>query len=366
MNNGEERRTACPPSQVTGLRPVVAHRGDAMKATEKERPMTRTSPALAILAGLLALGLNPAPAHAQQARSFVSGLGSDTNAPNCTRTAPCRTFQVAHDSTIASGEIAVLDAGSYGAVTISKNISIINDGVGEAGALVSGGNNGITINAGALDVVTLRGLTIKGIGFGGGNGIVFTSGLGLTLENCVVRNMTGAFPLGQGIAFTPTTFPSVLTVSNSAITENLNGGINVFPSGGGGGAIGAVLDRVGVYNNGGGGLSVNGANCNMCAVLATVNDSLASTNLGPGFWAFSTAGGAEVSIVVTNSVSTGNAAGLRADSNVAAIYVGASTLTNNGSLLVSNGGGIVGTFGDNHVINNLVTPAFTFGPILLK
>ena len=96
--------------------------------------MTKITP-LTILAALLAAFMSPA--HAQQARSFVSGLGSDTNAPNCTRPAPCRTFQVAHDNPLAAGEITVLDAGSYGAVTINRAISIVNDGVGEAGALVS-------------------------------------------------------------------------------------------------------------------------------------------------------------------------------------------------------------------------------------
>src|SRR5215472_8190898 len=127
-----------------------------------------------LAAGLLALGISIAPAHAQLARTFVSSFGSDAN--DCNRATPCRTFQRSHDNTLASGEITVLDAGGYGSVTINKNISIINDGVGEAGILVSGGNNGITINAGSNDVVTLRGLTIKGIGFGGGNGIVFTTG----------------------------------------------------------------------------------------------------------------------------------------------------------------------------------------------
>src|SRR5215472_4458228 len=129
-----------------------------------------------LVANVIAIAVCIAPAHAQQARSFVSGLGSDLNAPNCTRTAPCRTFQVAHNNTIPSGEITVLDAGSYGSLTINRNISIINDGVGEAGALVSGGGIGITINAGVGDHVSLRGLTIKGIGFGGGNGIRYNSG----------------------------------------------------------------------------------------------------------------------------------------------------------------------------------------------
>src|SRR5215475_10448511 len=138
----------------------------------------------------LALALTAAPAQAQLARTYVSAAaGNDVN--DCNRLTPCRTFQVAHDKTLANGEITVLDPGGYGAVTITKTISIINDGVGEAGVLVSGGLIGITVNAGPFDRVSLRGLTVKGIGFGGGNGIRFNSGLSLTIENSVVRNHTG-------------------------------------------------------------------------------------------------------------------------------------------------------------------------------
>src|SRR3954454_21274585 len=128
-------------------------------------PMTKMiSLAIAILLGSCLL---VAPAHAQLARTWVSSLGADAN--DCNRLTPCRTFQRAHDQTLDLGEISVIDAGGYGAVTITKGISIINDGVGEAGLLVSGGLNGITINAGSNDAITLRGLTVKGIGFGGGN-----------------------------------------------------------------------------------------------------------------------------------------------------------------------------------------------------
>src|SRR5215813_13690364 len=114
------------------------------------------------IAVVLALGLGALPAQAQSARTFVSSLGND--AYDCARLTPCRTFQRAHDNTLASGEITVLDPGGYGAVTITKAISIINDGVGEAGILVSGGFAGITVEAGAADAVSLRGLTIKGLG----------------------------------------------------------------------------------------------------------------------------------------------------------------------------------------------------------
>src|SRR5262247_2954096 len=158
--------------------------------TQGRRFMTRITSSLAALAILLALGLSSAPVHAQLARTHVSAAtGNDAN--DCNRLTPCRTFQKAHDSTLAAGEITVLDPGGYGALTITKAISIINDGVGEAGILVSGGLNGISINAGPSDAVSLRGLTVKGIGFGGGNGIVFNAGGSLTVEHCAIRTLDG-------------------------------------------------------------------------------------------------------------------------------------------------------------------------------
>ena len=181
----------------------------------------------------LVLGLAAVPAQAQQARSFVSAAtGNDANAPNCLRLAPCKTFQTAHDATLANGEITVLDPGSYGSLTITKNISVINDGVGEAGILVSGGGTGITINAPATDSVNLRGLTVKGIGFGGGNGIVFNGGKSLSIENCAIRNLTGT-NLGMGVVFVPSVAgaSSNLLVSNTHITDNSSEGLIIAPQG---------------------------------------------------------------------------------------------------------------------------------------
>src|SRR3954454_24833163 len=101
-------------------------------------------------------------ANAQIARTGVSAArGNDAN--NCDVATPCRTFQRAHDQTNSDGEITVLDAGGYGALAITKSISVVNDGVGEASILVSGGGTGITVNAGAGGFVNLRGITIQGI-----------------------------------------------------------------------------------------------------------------------------------------------------------------------------------------------------------
>src|SRR5450432_1259626 len=92
--------------------------------------------------GAASLLLVGAGAHAQATRTWVSGVGDDANP--CSRTAPCKTFAGAISKTAAGGEISVLDPGGFGGVTITKSISITNDGVGESGVLVSG-TNGIVV-----------------------------------------------------------------------------------------------------------------------------------------------------------------------------------------------------------------------------
>jgi len=109
----------------------------------------------------------------------------------CHCTTPCRTFAMAHANTLADGEITVLDPGDYGGLTITKSISINNDSGGEASITVSGGTTGIIINAPSGAYVNLRGLTIQGVGFGGGTGLRFNTGFALTITNCVIRNHTG-------------------------------------------------------------------------------------------------------------------------------------------------------------------------------
>src|SRR5712691_10752793 len=79
-----------------------------------------------------------------QTRTYVSGLGSDSNP--CTASSPCQTFQAALAMTIAGGEIYVLNSANYGAVTINKAVTITSEGA-VAGVLATSGV-GITITAG--------------------------------------------------------------------------------------------------------------------------------------------------------------------------------------------------------------------------
>src|SRR5215468_4859147 len=116
----------------------------------------------AFLALMLFVCVQSAPANAQATRTWVSGVGDDANP--CSRTAPCKTFAGAISKTAPSGEINCLDPGGFGAVTITKSITI--DCTGTFGSALVSGTNGIIVNALATDRVTLRGIDVEGLGSG--------------------------------------------------------------------------------------------------------------------------------------------------------------------------------------------------------
>src|SRR3990170_5966079 len=76
-----------------------------------------------------------APAQAQATRTWVSGVGDDVNP--CSRTAPCKTYAGAISKTAAGGIISTLDPGGFGAVTITKAITI--DGSEQIGSMLAAG-----------------------------------------------------------------------------------------------------------------------------------------------------------------------------------------------------------------------------------
>src|SRR5215211_7807303 len=120
-------------------------------------------------------------AHAQATRTWVSGVGDDANP--CSRTAPCKTFAGAISKTAAGGEIDCLDPGGFGAVTITKSLTIDCNGVA-GGVLYAGSASGVSVN-GTNIVVTLRNLSINGAGTGQ-VGVRFINGKQLTLENVAI------------------------------------------------------------------------------------------------------------------------------------------------------------------------------------
>lgn len=65
----------------------------------------------------------------------MSGVVDDANP--CSRIAPCKTFAGVVSKTAPSGEINAIDLGGYGAVTITKSITI--DGAGALATVLNAG-----------------------------------------------------------------------------------------------------------------------------------------------------------------------------------------------------------------------------------
>src|ERR1700682_6335672 len=90
-------------------------------------------------------------AQAQATRTWVSGVGDDANP--CSRTAPCKTWAGAISKTADCGEIDALDPGGFGAVTITKSITL--DGTGTLASILNAGTTGIVVNAPSDKVITI-------------------------------------------------------------------------------------------------------------------------------------------------------------------------------------------------------------------
>ena len=122
----------------------------------------------------------------QATRTWVSGVGDDVNP--CSRTAPCKTIAGAISKTAVGGEINILDPGGFGAVTITKSITI--DGGGVIGSVLSSATNGFIINA-PEGLVTIRNFSVNGVGTTLGiNGIKVIAVKKLHIENCTISNFS--------------------------------------------------------------------------------------------------------------------------------------------------------------------------------
>ena len=168
-------------------------------------------------------------AQAQATRTWVSGVGDDVNP--CSRTAPCKTYAGAISKTAKDGEISTLDPGGFGAVTITKSITINGGGAGQGyGSILASLVNGIIINiTDAADVrktVRLDWLNINGASTGL-DGIRFIGGNALFVENTLIDGFTG-----DGIEASSASLAAVnqLHLRNVSI-RNVANGVNINNSG---------------------------------------------------------------------------------------------------------------------------------------
>lgn len=169
-------------------------------------------------------------------RTFVSaGTGADSNP--CTRLQPCRNFASAIAVTAVGGEVIVLDSGGYGTVVIGSSISLTSPAGVYAGITAFSGS-AISVVLTVSEEVTLRGLTLQGLG--GVYGINYSSGGYLAVDNCVISNFAG-----PGIQSWHTADGGRLLVANSVVRNGVDG-IGVRTTSG---QIHAVFDHVRVENN---------------------------------------------------------------------------------------------------------------------
>jgi hypothetical protein len=195
-----------------------------------------------LLVALLAL---PASALAQATRTWVSGVGDDANP--CSRTSPCKTWAGAIAKTAPGGEMDALDPGGFGALTITKSITL-DGGGGQVASVLVAGTNGIVVAAQPTDRVIIRNLRFDGLagngsslGNAGLNGVSFISGASLRLENDTI------FGFGQNGVLDANSETSSLVVSSTAIDDVFGDGVLVAP--GAGVSATAVLENDSMEND---------------------------------------------------------------------------------------------------------------------
>ena len=292
--------------------------------------------ALALTIGVFVFGAVMSSAWAQVTRTWVSGVGDDVNP--CSRTAPCKTFAGAISKTAAGGEINAIDPGGFGAVTITKSITI--DGAGTDASILYSATTGVLVNAGVNDVVILRNLSLNGAGTGL-NGIRFLAGATLQVENVHIfgSNTTGSLN-GNGIDFNPSG-NAKLIVNNSSIRNNDFVGIYVRPQGSANAQV--TLNHVQLENNTTGLFVSDGG-------TVSVADSVSTGNSGTGFQAASSARSAIIQLERSTASNNGTF-GARTDGPFSQIWLSNSTIMSNFIGLASAGGNIV-TFSNNSIGSN--------------
>jgi len=270
---------------------------------------------------------------AQATRTWVSGVGDDANP--CSRTAPCKTFAGAISKTGVGGEIDVLDPGGFGAVTITKSITI-DGSEGQVGSILAAGTNGIVVNAGSTATVTLRNLSINGAGGSGSPGMNGIRGLAfgtLHIDHCRIFGFSN-----DGIDIEvggPAAVDVIDTISQDAAQYALY-------ASSASGKVTVTIDRSRfVGSNYGVRASSNS--------LISVRDSEASENVY-GFVA--QGGGGPMALNLVNSTAANNtmagiwAGGLNSNST---IRMSGVAVFDNGTALQIGVHGVIASFGNNYI-----------------
>lgn len=299
---------------------------------------------LTTVATFSALAANPAFALSPQV--FVSGKGAD-RAGCGTTTAPCRSFQYAHDAAVtAGGMIAVMDSGDYGPVKITKSVSIINNGAGVAAISAASARTAIEIDIPSSGRVVLRGLTVDG-GKTQDWGLRVPNAATLEISKCVFRNFNQS---GIALAgFTPLSF----IIADTESSDNLRYGLEAT----GPVSIDGVI-RNSRFNRNGTGISAGPSyrSIDPGVRLVVKGVEVNGANTGFAMWGYDPT--RDVSTLAGVSISNTSTALLASLSG--ALRVSRSTFVNNNEV---GGFGLVTSSGDNQASLYSVGPTMTVVPM---
>jgi Right handed beta helix region len=272
---------------------------------------------------------------AQATRTWVSGVGDDANP--CSRTAPCKTFAGAISKTATCGEIDVLDPGGFGAVTITKSITI--DGYGSIASVANPGFNGIIVNltvSDACNTVILRWLGINGFSTLGTTGVkdLSPTAHSLHLEHMEIEHQV------RGVEITTNNNQARLFMKDVDIRHTSAHNIDIHPAGGQ--TVTIDLHDVRSRQSNGDGLRLQNN------VTGTVTNSQFQGNTSTGVNIFgSSVKMAFVDTDISNNTSTG-----LVNSSGATTFIDGCSFFGNGNGGINNVGSTMNGFGNNAFGNN--------------
>ncbi len=270
---------------------------------------------------------------AQASRTWVSGVGDDVNP--CSRTAPCKTFAGAISKTAAGGEIDCLDPGGFGAVTITKSLTIDGTHGGGFGSILASSTNGVTVTDASSGspgtiIVTLRSLSINGgpPTTPGLNGVRFLSGKVLNIEDCKIFNFTQ----NAGLDISLTLSGEEVNIKDTSIFNNVRG-IRATTSSG---FVTVSIDGCHIEHNANEGVKLENG-----GFFSAVNSSITFNATGVGV-----TGGANSAANLIHCQMSHNVTGLATGSSTSRI---ANSVFFANTTAISIAGGAVKSSGDNYV-----------------
>ncbi len=276
-------------------------------------------------------------AQAQATRTWVSGVGDDANP--CSRTAPCKTWAGAISKTAACGEIDALDPGGFGAVTITKSITL--DGTGTFASILASLTTGIIINAASTDVITIRGISINGA-CNGIRGMNILQAKTVNIEDCVIFRFAN-----EGILVNESN-DLALNVRNSVIRDNAGEGISLSTSSS---TLKAALDNVRLSGNGANGVRVFAGGrlvARNCVFSHNGANGILVDAVGAGTVAHARVWASDISLNTQ-----GVAAGKGGNAGTSVVEIAQNQIDNNSAFGVNIGtGGTVETFSNNSIRSN--------------